>query len=174
MDTWRIVTRGQLAALLASDAARGAVAGEALRDRLRQRCDVVSVWIDLWLVGRGQPVDRSVLEQCDAVSGDFIDRVATLAKRLEGDGAALVAALRARVEEEARGFRTNKADDLEQWLADEGYTDDRERLTADDRRRLTLLRVAPGTEAAARDVDGVIDCLESAVNWLEAATETGG
>ena len=63
-------------------------------------------------------------------------------------------------------FRASKLRELEQWLADEGYTDDQDRLTGEDRRRLTLQRVAPVTDADAGDVNRV-------VLWLEANDAAG-
>ena len=163
MDTWRVSSLGQLEVLLASDAAQAALPGEDLHRRLRQRCRVVRTWVELWRRGRGRPVDRGVLEQCPAVSATFIDRVADLAARVRGDGEALVQALRAG---EMDRFRSRKIDELEQWLADEGCTDDQERLTGEDRRRLTLQRAAPETVADADDVNRV-------VSWLEASGASG-
>ena len=172
MDTWRSTSLGQLEALLASDAAQAALPGGSDRQRIRQRCRAVRGWVALWGQGRGRPVDRGALEQCgDAVSGVFIDRVTALAERLGGDGAALVAALRAG---QMPRFQTSKTDVLEQWLADNGYIDDQERLTAGERRRLTLPHVAPETAAGARDVNQVVDWLEAAAGWLKAAAETSG
>ena len=158
MDTWRIGSLGQLEGLLASDAAQAALPGKDLRRRLRQRCRVVRTWVELWRQGRGRPVDRGVLEQSSTISSTFIDRVADLAVQKQGDGEALVQALRAG---KVDHFRSRKLDELEQWLADEGYTDDQERLTGEDRRRLTLQRAAPGTDVDAGDVNRV-------VSWLEA------
>ena len=158
MDTWRIGTLGQLEILLASDAARAALPGNDLHRRLRQRCRVVRTWVELWRQGRGRPVDRGALEQCPAISSTFIDRVADLAARLQGDGEALLQALRAG---EVDRFQTRKIDELALWLADEGHTDDQERLTGEGRRRLTLQRAAPGTEFDAGDGNRV-------VSWLEA------
>ena len=159
MDTWRVGSLGQLEVLLASDAAQAALPGEEVRRRLRQRCRVVRTWVELWRRGRGRPVDRGALEQCPAVSATFIDRVADLAALVQGDGETLVQALGAR---EVGRFRSHKLDELKRWLTDEGYTDDQERLTGEDRRRLTLQRVAPGTAADAADVNRV-------VSWLEAS-----
>ena len=164
MDAWRIGSLGQLEVLLASDAAQAVLPSEDLRRRLRQRGRVVWTWIELWRQGRGKPVDRGVLEQCPAVSAIFIDRVVDLAAQVQGDGAALVQALR---DGEMDRFRSRKIDELEQWLADEGYTDDRDRLNDEERRRLTLQRVAPVTAAEAADVNRV-------VSWLEAAGEGPG
>ena len=164
MQTWRIVTLGQLEVLLASDAARAALPGEELQHRLRRRCRVVRTWVELWRRGRGRPVDRGVLERCSAVSATFIDRVAELAAHVRGDAEVLVRALRGGVVER---FRVSKLGELEQWLADEGYTDDQDRLTGEDRRRLTLQRVAPATDADAGDVNRV-------VSWLEANDGAGG
>ena len=162
MDTWRIASLGQLEVLLASDAARTALPGEDLQCRLRQRCRVIRTWVELWRQGRGRPMDRGVLEQCSAISPTFIDRVADLAARLQGDGEALVQALRAG---EVDRFQSRKIDELERWLAEEGYTDDQERLTGEDRRRVTLQRAAPATDVDAGDVNRV-------VTWLEASDAT--
>ena len=158
MDTWRILSLGQLEALLASDAAPAALEGEDLRRRLRRRCHALRVWIESWRRGRGRPVDRGVLEQSGAVTPVFIDRAADLAARLQGGGEALVRALRAG---ELEHFRASKAGELEQWLNDEGYVDPRSRLDGDERRRLTLQRVAPESPASADDVNRVL-------SWLEA------
>ena len=163
METWRIVSLGQLEVLLASDAARAALPGEELQRRLRRRCRVVRTWVELWRQGRGRPVDRGVLEQCSAISITFIDRVAELAVQVRGDAEALVRALRAG---EVDRFRSRKLHELEQWLAEEGYVDDQDRLTDEDRRRLTLQRVVPGTEVDAGDVTRV-------VSWLEANGRAG-
>ena len=163
METWRIVTLGQLEVLLASDAACAALPGEELQRRLGRRCRVVRTWVELWRQGRGRPVDRGVLERCSAISTIFIDRVAELAVRVEGDAEALIEALRAGAVDR---FRSSKLDELERWLADEGYTDDQDRLSAEDRRRLTLQRAAPTTDADAGDVNRV-------VSWLEANDGTG-
>ena len=158
METWRIVTLGQLEVLLASDAACAALPGEELQRRLGRRCRVVRTWVELWCQGRGRPVDRGVLERCSAISTIFIDRVAELAVRVKGDAEALIEALGAGAVDR---FRSSKLDELERWLADEGHTDDQDRLSAEDRRRLTLQRVAPTTDAGAGDVNRV-------VSWLEA------
>ena len=163
METWRIASLGQLEVLLASDAACAALPGEELQRRLRRRCRVVRTWVELWRQGRGRPVDRGVLEQCSAISVTFIDRVAELAVRVRGDAEALLDALRTGAVDR---FRLRKLDELEQWLADRGYTDDQDRLTSEDRRRLTLQRAAPGMEVDAGDVTLV-------VSWLEASDATG-
>ena len=163
METWRIVTLGQLEVLLASDAACAALPGEELQRRLGRRCRVVRTWVELWRQGRGRPVDRGVLERCSAISTIFIDRVAELAVRVKGDAEALIEALGTGAVDR---FRASKLDELERWLADEGYTDDQDRLNAEDRRRLTLQRAAPTTDAAAGDVNRV-------VSWLEANDGAG-
>ena len=164
MDTWRIGSLGQLEVLLASDAARTALPGEDLQCRLRRRCRVVRTWVELWRQGRGRPVDRGVLERCSAISATFIDRVADLAMHVRGDAEALLQALH---EGKVDRFRTRKIDELEQWLAEGGHTDDQERLTGEDRRRLTLQRTTPQTAAEAADVNRV-------VSWLEANDAAGG
>ena len=160
LDTWRIDTLGQLESLLASDAARSAISHRQTRQRLRQRCRTARSWTELWRQGRGMPVDRAVLDQCDAVAPVFLDRAAELAAKLDCDGEALVRALRAG---KLKHFRKSKTDELEKWLADKGYVDDAATLVPDERRRLTLQRVVPPTRTRADDVNRVVDWMESTV-----------
>ena len=158
IEQWGIVSLGQLEALLDSKAAFVAVPDDATRLRLVQRYRVLRKWIDLWRQGRGRPVDRGVLERSGAVSGKFIDAASDLAHQLEGNGRALVEALRNGM---LKGFRTGKTDELESWLASEGFTDESPILTANDRRRLTLQQLAPDVDADLNDVGDV-------VGWFEA------
>ena len=160
VESWRIGTLGQLESLLASDAARTAISERQTRRRVRQRSQTARTWIDLWRQGRGMPVDRAVLDESGAVSGVFLDDAADLAKELEGDGKALVLALRDR---RVKGFFASKTDELENWLADKGYVDDSATIEPDERRRLTLQRVVPPTPADVEDVNRVVDWMESVV-----------
>ena len=159
LDTWRIGTLGQLESLLASNAARSAIARRQTRQRVRHRCRTARSWTELWRQGRGMPVDRAALDQCDAVAPVFLDRAADLAAKLGCDGQALVRALRAG---KLKHFRKSKTDELEKWLADKGYVDDAATLEPDERRRLTLQRVVPPTRIDAEDANRVVEWLESA------------
>ena len=160
LDTWRIGSLGQLESLLASDAARTAISGRQTRLRLRQRSRTARTWTELWRQGRGKPVDRAALDQCGAVAPVFLDRAAELAGILNGDGEALVRALRAG---KLKHFRKSKTDELEKWLIDNGYVDDALILEPDKRRRLALQEVVSVTQAEPEDVNLVVEWLESAV-----------
>ncbi len=159
---WRIASLGQLESLLASNAAAGAIPQAEFRDRLTIRCRAARAWTELWRRGRGRPVDRGALEQSGAVSERFIDRATTLAAEHDGDGSALIGALG---QGRLRRFHTNKIGELQQWLADEGYTDPRGRLSAEERRREILAELAPSSDAEAAD-------LNQLVSWLDASAQT--
>jgi len=161
MATWRIKTLGQIESLLASSTAEGAIPYTAARSRLKQRCGAARAWTDLWRQGRGRPVNRAARGRSGAVADTCIDRAAELAEEKQGDGAALIKALR---EGRLPRFHAAKADELEQWLADEGYTDQQDRLSADERRRLTLATAAPPSEEEVASVNRLLD-------WLEAAAK---
>ena len=157
---WRITSLGQLETLLGSNAVSAAVTDTGVRDRLRQRCGVVHIWTKLWRQGRGRPVDRIALEQSGAVSETFIGRVTDLSEEIKGDGAVLVQALR---DGRAPRFQSGKIEELERWLADEGYTDEEEILPAEERRRLAL-------QQAMSNADADIEDLNRVITWLESAT----
>ena len=85
----------------------------------------LSEFVDAWKVGRGEPVNREVLEASGAVSGNYIDRVTALAKSVNGDGRQIVEALH---NGEVNRFRSGKANKLETYLEENGYIEPRETL----------------------------------------------
>ena len=157
MATWRVTTLGQFESLLASNAAEGAVPDAAVRGRFAQRCAATRAWTDLWRQGRGQPVNRATLEQCGTVSTRFIDGMSELADKLQGDGAALIDALR---QHRLPRFQSSKTEELEQWLTDEGYIDEQAKLYAEERCRLTLAAVTPPGGEDAADINQLLAWLE--------------
>lgn len=161
LDTWRIFSLGQLEALLNSSAAQGAMTDSNLRQTLLNRCAATRHWVALWRQGRGKSVDRSALEQSGAVTPVFIDRATDLAAELEGNGRALIAALR---NHDLPFFKTNNIDRLEQWLTDERYIDDQPQLSAAERCRLTVQEANPASDAQADDLNQLIDWLETAIH----------
>lgn len=120
---------------LAAELLGGGEAGERRWRRLRSRGRCLEVLLQGWRRGRGRPVDRGVLVASGAVSETFIDEVSALAENLEGSASALLQALR---ERRVKGFYTSKMDELEEYLAAEGYLDDREPLDAPGLREVAL------------------------------------
>ena len=92
--------------------------------------------------GRGRAVDRDMLVQSGAVSGRYLDDVTAIARELGGNSERLVAALRARNDPRLRGFRQVNANDLEEYLRDGGYLDDRPTL-AENELRIRALASPP-------------------------------
>lgn len=155
MEHWRITHLGALEALLASEAADKAVPDAGMRSALAARCQAARRWTAIWRQGRGKPVDRGVLEASGVISDTFIDRVAELAEELDGDGSALIEALRAgRVPR----FRANTTDELAERLRANGHIDPTDPPDADDRERQTL--------QTAADL-GRPEELRPLIRWLE-------
>ena len=92
---------------------------------------------NLWRVGRGRPVDRSVLDASGAVSSNFIDPVADLARRVGGEAGRIVRALESG---DVSGFLKRKTQELSEWLLDNGYLDDASPLAPDEARIHLLAR----------------------------------
>src|SRR5690606_34172726 len=136
---WRVSQVGPLEAMLRSRIAAHIVPDPAARARLAARCRIAHAWVGAFLQGRGKPVDRTALEASGAISGRFIDEVAALAARLDGDAKQLLDALAQR---EVQGFHRQKAEELGEWLEEHGYLDSAAVLTADERERDTLIRAA--------------------------------
>jgi DNA repair exonuclease SbcCD ATPase subunit len=156
IQDWRVDRLGRLETLLQQPAGASAVPAPAYAQTLNARIRVARVWVDVWQRGRGRPVDRNVLEASGAVTPKFIDPVAELAERLDGDPGALLASL------ENGGvarFQTNKLRELEAYLENEGYLDTRDPLDAAQRERTVLLEAGHEADAAA---------IRQWVAWLEA------
>jgi DNA repair protein SbcC/Rad50 len=158
LELWGVDSLGQLEALLERPVGASLVGKEKAR-LLRHRIAIARCWVEAFRAGRGRPVDRAALERSGAVSEVFLDEVSSLAARVDGDPARLLAELRAgRV---AR-FLRSKMDELEGWLEAEGYLDRRPRLDAAGRRRETLLAWgAAAPDAASSEV----------IAWLEAGCQ---
>ena len=156
IQDWRVDRLGSLETLLQQPAATRAVADPVYRETLNARCRVARAWVDVWQRGRGHPVDRNVLEASGAVTAKFIDAVAALAERVDGDPGALLESL------ESGGvarFQTSKLRELETYLEQEGYLDNREPLDAGERERSVLLEAGHEADAAT---------IREWVAWLEA------
>ncbi len=121
-----IRTWGQLRQLV-SVGGEDLVDAEAL-ERARAAARAIEAACAAWRVGRGQPIDRAVLEDSDAVSERFVDDLAELARELGGDARALVEALERREDPRTKGFFQRKTDELREYLIEGEYLPTREAL----------------------------------------------
>ncbi len=91
---------------------------------VEENAAALNEFVDAWKVGRGEPVDREVLEASGAVSSNFIDEVSELAESVNGDGRQIVEALHNKIS----GFYSSKANELETYLEENGYIEPRDTL----------------------------------------------
>jgi hypothetical protein len=82
-----------------------------------------------WRIGRGRPVDRDLIEECDSVSRVFVERLVELATACDGDASAVLAAIEAG---ELKGFRKAKAQELREELAERGCLPEQRRKHPDE------------------------------------------
>jgi DNA repair exonuclease SbcCD ATPase subunit len=94
-------------------------------ERIRQLAGAAKTFIHRWRHGRNRPMDRSVLLETAAVSENFLDEVAELVEDCDGDPQLVLERLR---DGAVSGFRTNKMDELEQFLLQNDYLDPRDPL----------------------------------------------
>lgn len=162
MQSWNIVTLGQLEAILDSTVAAKAIPEPTKRRVLRDRVCAGRAWVDAWRQGRGRPVDRPVLEQSGAVSDKFIAEVTELAAQAQGNAATIVEALE---NKEVSGFRRKNVDRLRDYFEREGYLSSEQPLAGDERERQALFRAGPNAAP---------DEIRLVVGWLESTPELTG
>jgi len=92
---------------------------------MEEKAELLDRYLKLYRQGRPRPIDRGILEDSGAVSDSFIDAVSEKLEVLNRDPAKLLEALR---NGEVSGFRSNKMDELENYLLEQGYLDTREQL----------------------------------------------
>lgn len=139
VGVWRTASRPGGAAV--EDLDSGGPAG----GQLGARADLLEEFCRLWSEGRGRPVNRDTLESSNAVSSTYIQRVSEVARDLGGEALALIESLHERKDERLSGYRRKAADDLEAYLADEGYLDTRPVLGEEE-----ILARLVATRAASR------------------------
>lgn len=108
-------------------------------------------------IGRGRKVDRIVLADAPGVSEKKIDEVASVADRVGGSGAELLAALAAG---EVSYFQDSQREKLEEFLVQEGYLDERPPLSREDVERRTLAGVATDLQTSVLDRSAVLRLLD--------------
>ncbi len=99
---------------------RGIIEGldEQESGRVHARAAVIDKYIELVRRGQNKPISREVLEDSGAVSGNFINEVSLKLEECDYDPGELIRALR---NSEVSGFRTNKIDELEEYLLHHGF-----------------------------------------------------
>lgn len=142
---------GQLRNLLDRGRSDFLPANSGTLSEIRQNAEALAEFSESWRHGRGDPVDRSVLEDSGAVSSNFIDRVTELAQSVGGDGQQLVDAL---YDGEVNGFWKSKTEELEEYLQANGHIVSRDSLSNDEIRIRMIQRLleldVPRDQAADR------------------------
>lgn len=155
MEHWRLHRLGQLELFLKTDTGRRIVPDPEERRRLRARCQTARAWFRAWNVGRGKPVDRGALESSGAVGKSYIDGIAALAERCDGDALRVLEGLEDR---EVKGFGDQKIRGLREYFEANGYISNEQPLDRDARERRTLMEA--GEQADAPEIRKVIAWLE--------------
>ncbi len=104
----------------------------------RERAEAMETFVSMWQKGRNRPINRSVLEETDAVTDNFIEEVSALCDEVEGDPQKIVDRLR---EGAVKRFQNDKKDELEAFLIQEGYIDRSDPMDPDHIRAAMLSTV---------------------------------
>ena len=160
LQNYRCTSLGQLQSMLADETPLANPANEAWRTRLRLRCKAAKTWLEAWRQGRGKPLGRNELEASGAISETFLNPAgALLASQADaGEAKVFLELLR---DGALRGFRASKIAELEDWLRENGFIDDRPPLSADERRARVMRQCEVPGGADAADINQCLD-------WLEA------
>ena len=141
---------GHLRSLLEIGAVDGLLS-ESAREQVRRHGAALESFVEAYTVGRGEAVDRNVLEASGAVSNTFIDTVSELADNADGDPEEILDAL-----PDVSHFRQNNIEELREYFQQENYLDPRP-TRPDEQIRSTVVDtycqhgLEPTTAATAAD-----------------------
>ena len=147
-------TVGQWTTLVRNGGARTVTTVEE-GELIESRRELAAAYLDAWRVGRNRPFGREILARSEAVSGTWLSKIASLLDECGGDGARLLLELREKRDSRAKGFREAKTAELEGWLIENHYIDERERLDDGEIRALLLAAAAPRMEKGTASPAGV-------------------
>ena len=162
MKVRRIDAVGPLATLLDQNTASLLVEDPGKKAILQLRCHATEAWVQAWRQGRARQVGRIELEQSGAFSNTFIDKGTELAESpsVAGNAQSFLESLQNRG---IWGFHKSRVAKLESWFEENGYTDKRPKLTADERHEQVLLVTDIQNDIELKDISTLITWLESAL-----------
>ncbi len=131
------------------------------------RVDLFAIFTSLWNEGRNRPVDRDALQRSSAISRHYLEPLVTIAESLAGDPRALLDTLRSNRPPALARFRARSADDLEAWMRDHGYLDERPRLEREE----LALRALASPPAARLTAGDARSCLHHWWHLAEGAPQ---
>ena len=124
-------------------------------------------------IGLGRPVDRAALLDSGAVSDVHMDNMVALAERCGGRAGALIAALG---EGEIQRFQKRKISELSEYLAREGYLDERTVRTSEELRTAMIVAAGEGIATGTlvpKDIDDLLHRIELRRSPLESGLLSG-
>ncbi len=156
----RLLTHGRIERIgnwraFAAEGSARVLFDELICQRIEARVRVAEAFFEAWRIGRGRSVDRSVLQDSGAVSGIFIDRLASIAAECGGRAAELLETLEAGHDARVKRFRSQQLELLRRYLEERGYLDPSPPLAPDSLRARVLAACAepqPGDLEAAAPV----------------------
>jgi uncharacterized protein YhaN len=148
---------GALEQLIDSNAVHGIGLTREDGEKIRLRARALETWRSGWMIGRGKPVDRTILLASNAVSDAFIDDVSEMCDSVEGCGVTLLRALR---NGDVSKFRSAKADELEEYLLDQGYIDTLTARTREDLWSSVVADLGGSVQTLGVDLSFVQDFLQ--------------
>ena len=130
------------------------------------RLDLLNIFCELWMRGRGRPVDRDTLADSGTLTARFLGDVAAIARELDGNPERLLGELTSRKDQRLKGFRSNSVEQLRNYLIEHEYLDDRPVLAESE------LRLRCMASPAANHLSGGVaaECARRWWEWAQASS----
>lgn len=124
-----ITTWGRLKALIEENAKLLEEFNELELGKVKELGLALERYVELWGVGRNNRIDRSVLEKSGAVTNNFMDEVSELVRDTDGKPEKVINRLDSG---EVSGFRTDKKNELRDFLEENDYIKNENKLSQEE------------------------------------------
>lgn len=139
-----VSTWGQLQTLLATGGVGIFDLDDEVFDHARAKAKAIEEAVRCWRIGRGKPVDRSVIQESNVASEAFVDRLTELAQKCRGDAKRIVTCLE---NKEVARWRADNTDRLASYFEEHGYLSQEEPMTLDQVRIRVMAAIAEPLKA---------------------------
>ncbi|MFP6665031.1 MAG: hypothetical protein VCC00_12565 [Deltaproteobacteria bacterium] len=126
---------------------------DAVSDLVDARARCARAVFEARSIGRGKPIDRSVLERSKAVSNNYLDPFVAMAEEFQGDAKRFVEALTLGTDKRLNRYQTSKRELLIAFLQDQEYLDTSPLLEIHEIRAHTLAALRDDFARGTLDTD---------------------
>ncbi|MEA1926789.1 MAG: hypothetical protein U9N73_01170 [Candidatus Auribacterota bacterium] len=120
--------------------------------RVNDLVNIIELFHSAYMIGRGKPVDRDVLEESGAVSKKYLSPFTEMVEEVSGDGVKFMELLESGEDSRLSRFSSKKKEELGNFLEENEFIDLRQRLSKEEITAEITVRAEIFSNISAEDI----------------------